>query len=175
MATKRPAGITRRSVTAPGERAVNGSKIELVRYRGVMTSLALLIARIGLGIVFVAHGWQKLDESGLAGVAAGFRKMGIPAPEIAAYYATFVELVGGAALIAGAFTGLAGLLLVADMLGALLFVHISNGVFVNEGGFELVVALGVGSLLLAVLGAGRYSVDGAIGRKLGWVGGLSPL
>jgi putative oxidoreductase len=73
----------------------------------------------------------------------------------------------------GAFTAVAGGLLFLDMLGALLFVHIKNGVFVGEGGYELVVALGVGSLLLAVFGAGRYSVDGMLGKKVGRAGSLS--
>lgn len=132
-----------------------------------MTSLALLIARLGLGLVFVAHGWQKLNDQGLAAVTAGFGKMGVPAPALSAYFATFVELIGGAALILGFFTGLAGWLLTADMLGALVLVHAKNGVFVGEGGFELVLALGVGSLLLAVLGAGAYSIDNAgPGRKI---------
>ena len=138
-----------------------------------MTSLALLIARIGLGIVFVAHGWQKFDEIGVKGVGAGFAKTGMPAPELAAYFATFAELVGGAALLIGAFTAVAGVLLVLDMLGALLFMHIDKGVFVTEGGFELVVALGVGALLVAVFGAGRYSVDGLLGRKIGRAGALA--
>jgi len=138
-----------------------------------MTSLALLIARIGLGIVFVAHGWQKFDEMGVKAVGAGFTEMGVPAPELAAYYATFVELVGGAALLIGAFTAVAGLLLALDMLGALIIVHIDKGVFVTEGGYELVVALGVGALLLAVFGAGRFSVDGLLGRKVGRAGALA--
>src|SRR5215211_2824663 len=103
-----------------------------------MTSFALLIARIGLGIVFVAHGWQKFDEMGLAGTQASFAKMGAPAPELTAYYSTFVELIGGAALLIGAFTAVAGVLLALDMLGAFLIVHIDKGVFVAGGGYELV-------------------------------------
>ena len=138
-----------------------------------MTSLALLIARIGLGVVFVAHGWQKFDDMGLAGTQASFAKMGAPAPELTAYYSTFVELVGGAALLIGAFTAVAGVLLVLDMLGAFLVVHIDKGVFVTQGGYELVVALGVGALLVAVFGAGRYSVDGMLGRKVGRAAALS--
>ncbi len=138
-----------------------------------MTSLALLIARIGLGIVFIAHGWQKFNDMGVDAVGSGFTEMGVPLPSLAAYFATFVELVGGAALLIGAFTAVAGLLLTIDMLGALLFVHIKNGVFVTEGGFELVVALGVGALLLAVFGAGRYSVDSMLGKKVGRAGALA--
>jgi len=139
----------------------------------LVRDLAQLVARIGLGYVFFAHGWQKLHDNGLAGTTAAFRKMGIPAPEASAYYSTFVELIGGAALILGLLTGLVGLLLFADMLGAFAIVHVHNGVFVGSGGYELVAALGVGALLLAVIGAGRISVDGAIGRKLGWAAGLS--
>ena len=138
-----------------------------------MTSLALLIARIGLGIVFVAHGWQKFNDMGVGAVGAGNTKMAVPAPELAAYYATFVELVGGAALLIGAFTAVAGVLLTLDMLGALLLVHIKNGVFVTEGGFELVVALGAGALLLAVIGAGKYSVDALLGKKIGRAAALA--
>ena len=136
-------------------------------------NVAQLVARIGLGYVFFSHGWQKLHDNGLAGTSAAFQKMGVPAPEPSAYYSTFVELIGGGALIIGAFTAVAGLLLVADMLGAFLIVHIHNGVFVGDGGYELVVALGAGALLLAVIGAGKFSVDGVIGRKLGWAAGLS--
>ena len=138
-----------------------------------MTSLALLIARIGLGTVFVAHGWQKFDDMGVAGTQASFAKMGAPAPELTAYYSTFVELIGGAALLIGAFTAVAGVLLVLDMLGAFLIVHIDKGVFVAGGGYELVVALGVGALLVAVFGAGKFSVDRLLGRKVGRAGALS--
>jgi putative oxidoreductase len=110
---------------------------------------------------------------GVKAVGAGFGMMGVPAPELSAYFATFVELIGGAALLVGAFTAVAGLLLTLDMLGALLIVHLEKGVFVSEGGYELVVALGAGALLLAVFGAGKYSVDGLLGNKVGRAGALA--
>jgi putative oxidoreductase len=59
------------------------------------------------------------------------------------------------------------------MLGALLIVHIENGVFVANNGYELVVALGSGALLLAVFGAGRFAVDAVLGRKIGRAAGLA--
>lgn len=55
------------------------------------SDLALLLARLGLGGVLMAHGWQKLDEQGVSGTAAGFEGMGIPLPGLAAYFATYVE------------------------------------------------------------------------------------
>ncbi|GII25770.1 DoxX family protein [Planosporangium mesophilum] len=129
-----------------------------------LRDLALLVARLGLGIVFVAHGWQKWATFGLTGTAGGFEKMGIPAPTAAAAFAATVELVGGLALILGVAVPIAGLLLALDMAGAFVLVHATKGPFVTEGGFELVVALGIGALLLAAFGAGRFSVDALVGR-----------
>lgn len=131
----------------------------------IFRDLGTLVARIGIGVVFVAHGWQKLNTNGLDATKAGFEGMGIPFPQASAYYATFVELIGGAALILGALLPVVGVLLFLDMVGALVFVHAENGVFVTNGGWELVVALGAGALLLAVSGAGKYAVDGAVGGR----------
>lgn len=131
----------------------------------IFRDIATLVARIGLGVVFIAHGWQKLNTNGLEATKAGFEGMGVPLPVVSAYFATFVELVGGVALVLGIFTPIIGILLFLDMLGAFLFVHYDLGVFVSEGGYELVVALGVGSLLLGAVGAGRFSLDGVFGGK----------
>ncbi|AWK73998.1 hypothetical protein CBI38_23005 [Rhodococcus oxybenzonivorans] len=130
--------------------------------------LAILIARIGLGVVFVAHGWQKFFEFGVNATQESFADMGVPLPDISAIAAATIELAGGFALIVGLATPVAGFLLFLDMLGALILVHADKGVFVSEGGYELVVALGAGSLLLAVIGAGRLGIDGLIGRGSGW-------
>lgn len=128
--------------------------------------LAILLARIVVGLIFMAHGWQKFATNGVEGTAAFFGQVGIPLPTVAAWFSTLVELIGGAALIVGAAVPVAALLLVMDMAGAYLFVHVGNGVFADQGGFELVGALGAFSLVLAVIGAGRYSVDHlALGRR----------
>lgn len=125
--------------------------------------LALLIARIGIGVIFVAHGWQKFFTYGIGGVQESFEQMGAPLHDVSAVIAATIELVGGVALIAGLATPIVGLLLFLDMLGAAFVAHIGNGIFVSEGGYELVLALGVGSLLIAASGAGRWSVDALIG------------
>ncbi|MGB3771274.1 MAG: DoxX family protein [Rhodococcus sp. (in: high G+C Gram-positive bacteria)] len=131
----------------------------------IVRNIATLVARIALGIIFLAHGWQKLSTNGLAATTDGFAAMGIPAPKVSAYFATFVELIGGGLLILGLLTSVAALLLVVDMVGALVFVHYDKGVFVGEGGWELVVALGAGALLLVAVGSGDYAVDRAFGKK----------
>lgn len=124
---------------------------------------AILLARIGIGAVFVAHGWQKFFTLGLSRVGEQFAAYGIPQPDVTAAIVAGVELVAGIALIAGLLTPLAGILLGVDMAGALYFVHATNGPFITQNGWELVVALGVGALLIAGVGAGRFSVDRVLG------------
>ncbi|WP_034271543.1 DoxX family protein [Haloechinothrix halophila] len=131
----------------------------------VLADLALLVSRVALGVILIAHGWQKFNEWTLSGTAAAFGDMGIPAPTVAATFATAVELLGGAALILGVLTPIAAVLNMVIMLGALLLVHIGNGVFVDDGGFELVLALVAGLLTIAVLGAGKFSIDGIVRRS----------
>jgi putative oxidoreductase len=122
-----------------------------------------LLARCGVGVVFLAHGWQKI-QVGVTATGHGFDAMGVPLPTAAAVYATFVELLGGAALILGIGLPVAGTLLFLDMAGAFAFVHAGHGVFlVDKGtprnGFELVLVLGLASLLFAVADGGRLTLD----------------
>jgi putative oxidoreductase len=119
--------------------------------------VALLIARVGIGAIFIAHGWQKFGQFGMAGTAASFHKMGVPAPTLSAWYAASVELVGGALLLIGLALPVVGLLLALDMLGALFIVHLPNGL-IGPGGYELVLALGVAALALGFNG-GAFAVD----------------
>jgi putative oxidoreductase len=127
---------------------------------------ALLVARVVVGAVFALHGWQKVAEFGISGTAESFGAMGVPAAEAAATFAAVVELVGGLMLVVGLLTPVAAVLLAADMLGAWWFVHRGAGVFVSEGGWELVAVLGVAALLIGAVGPGRLSVDGlALGRR----------
>lgn len=126
--------------------------------------LALLVSRVALGVILIAHGWQKFNEYTLDGTAASFGDMGVPAPAVAAMFVTAVEVLGGAALVLGVLTPVAGVLNMISLLGALVLVHVQNGVFVQNGGFELVLALFAGLAVIALLGAGKFSVDGLIGR-----------
>jgi putative oxidoreductase len=121
--------------------------------------LAVLVTRVAVGLVFVAHGLQKLFTNGIDGTAAFFDQVGVPAASAAAWIAAVVELAGGAALILGVAVPVAGLLLLVDMIGAFAFVHAGAGLFVQQGGYELVLVLAAAALMLAVLGAGRFSVD----------------
>ncbi|MEU4821071.1 DoxX family protein [Actinomadura sp. NPDC023710] len=122
-----------------------------------------VLARLGVGIVFMAHGWQKI-EAGVTATGRSFDALGVPLPTAAAVYSAFVELLGGAALIVGLGLPVTGALLFIDMTGAFIFVHADQGLFMVDGGtvqdgYELVLALGMASLLFAAGGGGRLTLD----------------
>jgi putative oxidoreductase len=129
--------------------------------------LGLLLARIALGLIFAAHGYQKLFTFGPAGVTQSFEGMGVPLAGITGPAIALVELLGGILLILGAFTSIVGLVLAVEMLVAAFVAHLPMGLFIENGGWELVGALGAGALALAAVGAGRYSLDRALGRRRG--------
>jgi putative oxidoreductase len=131
---------------------------------GTAQDVVLLATRVLLGVVLIAHGWQKLDQQGFGATADGFESMGIPAPGAAAAFAIAVELGGGALLVLGFLTRAVGVLLVADMAGAFWFAHREAGLFAQDGGWEYVAVLAAFGLVLAAVGAGRISVDGVLGR-----------
>lgn len=125
--------------------------------------ITLLIGRLLLGVILIAHGWDKL--SNLAGTTEGFVGMGIPVASATAPLAGIIELVGGILLILGLGTRIVGVIVFVQMLIAALLVHLPYGVMVANNGWELVGAIGAGVLILAGVGAGAYSIDALIARR----------
>jgi putative oxidoreductase len=138
--------------------------------QSILTTSARTILRLVTGFLFAAHGWQKFNEFTVAGTQASFAKMGVPAAELAAPVVATLELVGGIALILGVLTRVFAVLLTLDMLGALVLVHAPAGVFAATGGYELVLLLATAALAVALVGAGKVSLDkvlfGRSGSKL---------
>ena len=126
--------------------------------------LGLAVLRLVIGLVFVAHGGQKLFVYGLDGVSGAFGQMGIPMAGIAGPLVAFVEFFGGLALIVGLLTRLAALGLAVTMLGAIGLVHLKGGFFLPNG-YEYAFALLGAALTLALTGAGRWSVDERLARR----------
>jgi len=132
-----------------------------------LTTAARTILRVVTGFLFAAHGWQKFNEFTIAGTQAAFTQMGVPAAGVIAPVVATLELAGGVALILGLLTRVFAVLLAADMLGALFLVHASAGIFVGTGGYELVLILAAAALAVALVGAGRLSVDRALLGRAG--------
>ena len=85
-----------------------------------MQGWGLTMLRVVVGIVFLAHGLQKLFVMGFGGVAGMMEGLAVPAPGLFAVVLTLVELLGGLALIVGLFTRVAAIPLAVDMLVATL-------------------------------------------------------
>ena len=128
--------------------------------------LALLVLRVVVGVVFLAHGSQKLFVFGFGGVTHAFAGMGVPAPALTGPLTALVEFFGGLALITGLLTRIAGLGITLTMLGAISFVHLSQGFFAPKG-IELPLTLLGGAITLAIAGAGRFSLDHLIAARRG--------
>ena len=126
--------------------------------------VVLLLARLALGAVMIAHGWQKLDQGGFGGTADGFAAMGIPLAPAAAAFAIALEIGGGALVLLGALTPVVGVLWALNMAGAWWFVH-RDAFFAAHGGFEQVLVLGVLGLVLTATGSGRLSLDHLLTRR----------
>jgi putative oxidoreductase len=125
-------------------------------------NLARTVLRFALGVVFFAHGWQKIFEYTIPGTQAAFAQMGVPAAQLVAPAIGFLELLGGAAIILGVLVRPVAALLALNMLGALFLVHAPAGIFADKGGYELVLVLAAGAAALAIVGAGRFSIDALV-------------
>jgi len=120
--------------------------------------LALLLLRLGLGIIFISHGFPKLFGNTRA-ATQGFEHLGFPGYFV--YVAGVIEFFGGIMLIFGLFTRVAGLLLAGEMAVAIWRVHLPQGTITQVKNYEFPLALAVASFALTALGAGSLSVDHA--------------
>ena len=118
-----------------------------------------LIIRIGVGVVFVFYGAQKLfgmfGGAGISGTTAGFASMGFPAPGVMAVLAGVGELLGGLLVLPGIITRYAAGTLLVIMLVAMFVVHWKHGFAAMA--FPFAMAMMAGSLVVS--GGGRASVD----------------
>jgi putative oxidoreductase len=128
-----------------------------------------LALRVPVGIIFAAHGAQKLfgwfGGYGLEGTGQWMASIGLAPGYLMALLAGSAEFFGGLALILGLLVRPAAAVLALTMLVAILSVHIDKGLFVAKNGYEFGLALLVVAVSLALSGAGRASIDAALQRN----------
>ena len=128
--------------------------------------VAALVLRIPVGLILAAHGAQKLfgwfGGYGLEGTAQWLASIGLAPGTLMALLAGGAEFFGGLALVLGLLTRPAALVSAFTMLVAIFAVHIGNGLFMSNNGYEYALTLLAATLALAIQGAGRFSLDGAL-------------
>ncbi|KOF13875.1 hypothetical protein AC244_29385 [Ensifer adhaerens] len=119
---------------------------------------AILVLRVALGILFLAHAGLKIFVFTPAGTAQFFGSLGLP-PALA-YLTIAVELAGGVALIAGFFARIAAVALIPVLLGAIFTVHAAAGFFFTNanGGWEFPAFWIVGLVAVALAGDGAHAL-----------------
>ena len=137
--------------------------------------LALLVLRVVVGIVFVAHGYNHIWGGGrIAGTARWFESLGMRPGILHAWTASVTELAAGALLVVGLMTPAAAAGVVGVMLVAWVTNHRKNGFFIFRPGegYEYVMTLTACGVALAGLGAGPFSLDHVLGiwDPPGWWG-----
>jgi putative oxidoreductase len=144
----------------------------LKRLMATSNDVALTALRLVLGVVFFAHGAQKMlgwfGGYGFQGTMGFFEHMGMPAP--VAFLVICTEFFGGLGLIVGLLTRIAALGIGVEMIGAIFIVHLPNGFFMNWSGtqkgegFEYhLLAIAMAATLL-LRGAGAFSADRALSK-----------
>ncbi len=119
---------------------------------------APLVLRVATGLIFALHGWQKL-EMGVPGVTGFLGSLGFPMPAFFAVVLIAAELIGGILLILGAFTHWAAKILAIVAIVALVSVHLPNGFFMANGGYEFMLLILASTLSLMITGPGKWALD----------------
>ena len=133
---------------------------------GTRAGYGLTVLRIFVGVIFAAHGSQKLfgwfGGGGLTGTAQWMESIGLGPGTLMAALAGGTEFFGGLALIIGLLARPAALGLSFTLLVAIFSVHIHNGLFMANNGYEFALALLGGTVAVLIEGAGKLSLDRGI-------------
>lgn len=133
-------------------------------------SLAPLALRIPIGIILLAHGAQKLfgwfGGYGLEGTGQWMASIGLTPGYLMALMAGSSEFFGGLFLLFGLLTRPTALVLSFTMVIAIFSVHIDNGLFLTNNGYEFGLALLAATVSLAISGAGRFALDNLFASRI---------
>jgi putative oxidoreductase len=132
--------------------------------------IGLLVLHVAVGLAFAAHGAQKLfglfGGHGIDGTAGFFEQIGLRPGRLHAWASGIAEFGGGILIALGLFVPFAAAALIAVMVAAVLTVHLPNGFFNSDNGYEYNLELVAVAFALAAIGAGDLSLDAAFGLDL---------
>jgi putative oxidoreductase len=138
-------------------------------------NLALFGLRLVVGLTLAAHGSQKLfgwyGGHGIDGTASNYERIGLRPGRVNAWLAGLAECSGGLLIAVGLVTPVGAAALIGVMTAAVLTVHVRNGFFITNNGFEYNLVMAAAAFALAGIGAGGWSLDNALGIHLtgaGW-------
>jgi len=159
------APIETKHLLTQGSNAMNTAIKSLLNTRA---GYGLSVVRILVGIIFMAHGAQKLfglfGGYGLEGTGQWMESIGLAPGYLMALLSGSAEFFGGLALVIGLLARPAALALAVTLVVAIFSVHIDNGLFMSNNGYEFALALLAGSVAVLIEGAGRLSLDRLIAR-----------
>lgn len=128
-----------------------------------MINIGLLIIRVVIGVIFMGHGAQKLfgwfGGYGIKGTGGWFESIGIKPGTAMALLAGLTELIGGILFTLGLLTPLAGIMIAGTMVMAIAKVHVPNGLWSTENGYEYNLTVIAVVLGVALIGPGQYALD----------------
>ena len=144
-----------------------------LKVRNIFTtndSTSAIPLRIVAGTIFAAHGAQKLfawfGGYGLSGTGQWMESIGLTPGYLMALMSGSAEFFGGLMLIIGLLTRPTALILAVTMIVAIFSVHINNGLFMSNNGYEFGLVLIAVCIALLMQGSGKYSLDNIIYSKL---------
>ena len=124
-----------------------------------LESYGATILRVALGIIFVMHAYLALFVYGIHGTITFQRSLGLPVPEVGAWYVILAHGVGGAMIVLGVFTRWAALVNLPIMAGAFFLVHLKQGFFMGkDGGYEYVFLVLAANMAIVFLGPGALAL-----------------
>lgn len=133
-------------------------------------SLTGIILRLASGIILAAHGAQKLfgwfGGYGLDATGQWMESIGLAPGFLMALLAGSAEFFGGLALIVGFLTRPAAIISAFTMVVAIVSVHIGNGLFMSNNGFEFALSLLAITMALAIQGGSRFSIDSYLSKNM---------
>jgi putative oxidoreductase len=143
---------------------------------GATLGAGLLLARLVLGALMVAHGGQKLfgwlGGYGIAGTAGFFEQLGFRPGRLFVITASAAELAGGILMALGLLGPVGPALVLSVMIVAAVSVHWKNGLFAGTSGIEVPLLYSAGVVALALIGPGPLSLDAVLGIDQTWTPAL---